>query len=58
MADSVAEIIDESEVVVIATGHETFKDAFGMRREDQPILDFVQLIGDEAPGEGYVGICW
>ena len=56
MADSVQGVIDNSDVIVIATGHETFKDAVDMRRPGQPILDLVQLVA-ETP-ENYVGICW
>jgi GDP-mannose 6-dehydrogenase len=59
MVDSVADLMSGSEVVVIATGHETFKEALDLLAPGQPLIDLVGFVnGDTGLGEAYAGICW
>ncbi len=58
MVDRMEDLVEDTEVLVLGTAHETFKDALALRRPGQLVIDFVRLIEDPRELENYVGICW
>ncbi len=58
LVDSIEDIVEHAETIVVGTGHAQFKDALTMRKEGQTVIDLVGVVdGDHRPGE-YRGICW
>ncbi len=58
LVDSIEDIVEHAETIVVGTGHAQFKDALTMRKEGQTVIDLVGIVdGDHRPGE-YRGICW
>lgn len=59
LCDTIDEVIDQSEVVVIGTHSPRFAEAIARCRPDQHIVDLVRLPGFRPPTEAaYHGICW
>jgi len=58
-AGSVDEVIERSDVLVIANGADEFKDVLTRMREDQTVVDLVRIVEDTSVARGeYVGIAW
>ncbi len=58
-AESVDEVLERSELIVVANPADEFRDVAGRMRADQVMVDLVRIIDDpsEATGE-YIGISW
>lgn len=57
MTDSIDDVLESAEVIVIGNGAAEFGSALGRLREDQSVIDFVR-IGTNESQAGYDGICW
>jgi GDP-mannose 6-dehydrogenase len=59
LSDSIDEVLDKSEVIVVGNAAPEFEDALTRTREDQIILDLVRVKTERSqiPGD-YRGICW
>ena len=59
LCDSIDEVIDNSDVIVVGNAAPEFSDALKRTRPDQVIVDLVRVKTDrtEIPGQ-YQGICW
>jgi GDP-mannose 6-dehydrogenase len=59
MADSVDEVIEHAETVVIGNGDPEFRALNARLRPDQVLVDFVRISDDPGSlGANYDGICW
>ena len=59
MADSIDEVLDSSEVVIIGNRSPEFKVALTRLRDDQTMIDLVRITTQNVPPDtGYQGICW
>ena len=59
MRPSVAEVVDQSDVVVLANGSSAFSEVPQLIREDQVLVDLVGIAkGDKSQRGEYEGICW
>lgn len=58
MVDSVHEVVEHADVLVIGTAHEAFKEVIDLVDESKTIIDLVGFVAGEPPHEGYVGIGW
>ncbi len=56
--DTVRQVCDESEVIVIGTKSKEFVNVFELVSPDQTIIDLVRLDKDRTSQRNYVGICW
>jgi hypothetical protein len=55
----VDEVLERSEVLVIANGAEEFRDVPTKMREDQVMIDLVRIVDDPSVARGeYIGIAW
>lgn len=57
MVDSVQDVMDFAEVVVVGNGAPEFREAVAGARSGQHVVDFVR-VAERRSGEGYEGICW
>lgn len=57
MVESVEEVMEFAETVVIGNGAPEFKEAAAAARPGQAVVDYVR-IGDRVSGAAYDGICW
>src|SRR6476661_5764882 len=60
LTESIDDLVDESEVIVVGNGSAEFADALRRTRPDQTVIDLFRVKGlrrDEIPGD-YSGICW
>ena len=59
MVNTIQEILDHADVIVIGNGSEEFKTILEIKRSDQVVVDLVR-IGDNKTNDeiGYGGICW
>jgi GDP-mannose 6-dehydrogenase len=58
MVDSLEDIIEHAETIVVGNGDPEFQQIFTMKRPEQVLIDFVRLNGDMQTVEEYDGICW
>ena len=59
MRPSIAEVVDQSEVVVLANDSGAFNQVRQLIREDQVLVDLVGMAKGEEKQRGvYEGICW
>ena len=58
MRSSVAEVLADSEVVIIGNKGEEFREIESKLRSDQIVLDLVRLFNRRSDGDSYEGICW
>jgi GDP-mannose 6-dehydrogenase len=59
MASSVEEVIERSEVIVVANGSEAFRPVGRLLRDGQRLVDLVGIPKADRPGgREYAGICW
>jgi len=57
MRESVADVLQSSDLLIIGNKAEEFRDIEAMLREDQTIIDLVRLF-EKTSDEVYQGICW
>ena len=59
MKSSIAQVIDESEVIVVAKRSPDFADALQHVDDDKIVVDMVRALARQSSeGNGYAGICW
>jgi GDP-mannose 6-dehydrogenase len=59
MRPSIAEVLEESDVVVIGNASDEFRDIAPRLRRGQQVVDLVRAFGDRVSDRnGYQGICW
>jgi GDP-mannose 6-dehydrogenase len=58
MKESIAEVLDHSEVVVVGNRAAEFQGIQSLLSEDQTIVDLVRLFDDKLSSDRYQGICW
>jgi GDP-mannose 6-dehydrogenase len=60
LADTIDEVLEKSDVIVVGNGSPEFADALKKTRPDQIVIDLFRVKGvtrEEVPAE-YTGICW
>jgi GDP-mannose 6-dehydrogenase len=58
MCESMEEVLQRSDLLVIGNKAPEFKDALGALREDQIVLDLVRITETPPDNPNYLGICW
>ncbi len=58
MVDSVDQILDHAEVIVVGTADQEFKGVLDKVRPGQTVIDLVRIQDGRSDGIGYQGICW
>ncbi len=58
MRDSIADVIADSEVIVIGNKAEEFRQLETQFRGDQIVIDLVRLFDGRVSDGAYQGICW
>ena len=58
MVDSVEEVLQHGEVIVIGNGAKEFEDVVSSRVNGQMIVDLVRIRRERIVGEKYDGLCW
>jgi GDP-mannose 6-dehydrogenase len=58
MVDSLAEVLDTSQTIVLGTADPAFSDVLADVSPDQEIIDLVRLGKGLSSSDGYDGICW
>ncbi|MFV0317272.1 MAG: nucleotide sugar dehydrogenase [Microthrixaceae bacterium] len=58
MVDSISEVTDFAEVLVVGNGSPEFLPALESLRDDVHVVDLVRILADEAQPANYQGICW
>jgi GDP-mannose 6-dehydrogenase len=52
-------VVEDSEVVVVATGSPAHREVVAHLRPDQILIDLVRIVPDgQLPADRYIGICW
>jgi GDP-mannose 6-dehydrogenase len=58
MAESIDEVIDRSDVLVIGNADPEFRECLAGLREDQVVIDLVRISPDPKTPAEYDGLCW
>jgi GDP-mannose 6-dehydrogenase len=58
MRDTVRQVCEESEVIVIGNKSKEFMSIFDLVSPDQTIIDLVRLDNNRTSQHNYVGLCW
>lgn len=58
MVESVDEVLDHAQTIVIGTNDPDFRNVLGRLREDQVVVDFVRIVDGRKGNGNYDGICW
>ena len=58
MVESVEEILEHAETIVIGNGATQFRDILQKINEKQVVVDLVRIVEEQVQGEHYDGICW
>lgn len=58
LCESIQEVVDHSDVIVIGNGSKEFKKAVKGLSNDKIIIDLVRIDKDKISEGNYVGICW
>jgi GDP-mannose 6-dehydrogenase len=58
MRESVGEVLDGADVLVVGNGAEEFRRVESELRGEQVLIDLVRLFDDRLTGGSYQGICW
>lgn len=59
MCDSIEDVLEVSEVVVIGNGAPEFRDVLAQMGSQHKVIDLVRIVDDPVPANGrYTGICW
>lgn len=55
---TVREVVEDAEVIVVATGAQSHRAAIDLLRPDQILIDLVRIVPNGLPSGRYMGICW
>lgn len=58
MCDSIARVVEQSDVIIIGNKAREFEELKTAGREDQTVIDLVRLFASDSTPSGYEGICW
>jgi GDP-mannose 6-dehydrogenase len=58
MRESIEEVLDGADVLIVGNGAEEFRRVESELRGDQVLIDLVRLFDDKVTGGSYQGICW
>lgn len=58
MVESVDDVLEDCDVVVIGNKSPEYKDVFEKLRDDQIMIDLVRIVGEKTTGDQYQGIAW
>lgn len=58
MVNTLDEVVDFAQTIVIGNNSEEFHDLIIKTTEDQKVIDLVRAVDDQAKNENYNGICW
>jgi len=58
MVDSIDDVLDHADTIVIGNGAEEFASVPGQLKEGQVVVDFVRIIDTRSEQGKYDGICW
>lgn len=58
MCDSIAQVVERSDVIIIGNKAREFEELKTAGREDQTVIDLVRLFSSDSTPSGYEGICW
>ncbi len=58
MVQTIDEVLEHAETVVIGNGSEEFKNILERISKDQVVVDLVRISDKQSDGEQYDGICW
>lgn len=58
MSDSIAQVVDQSDVIIIGNKAREFEELKTAGRADQTVIDLVRLFSSDSTPSGYEGICW
>ncbi len=59
MADSIEEVLDSSEVIIVGNQSLEFETVLAQLRDDQTIIDLVRITERKVSSDmNYQGICW
>jgi GDP-mannose 6-dehydrogenase len=58
MRDSIKDVLDSSDVLIIGNKAEEFRQIEESLRDGQIVIDLVRLFGARTSDETYRGICW
>ncbi len=58
MRESIAEVMEHADVIVIGNSAAEFTQVPGMLRAGQKVIDLVRVKGDFGGSAQYSGICW
>ncbi len=55
---TVREVVEDSEVIVVANSAQSHRAAIDLLSPDQIVIDLVRIVHDGLPPHRYIGICW
>ncbi len=58
MCESLDEVLEKADVLIIGNKSEEFKQIEGKLRHDQLVIDLVRLFDGRRSDDSYQGICW
>jgi GDP-mannose 6-dehydrogenase len=58
MCDSIARVVEQSDVIIIGNKAREFEELKTAGRKDQTVIDLVRLFSSDSTPSGYEGICW
>jgi GDP-mannose 6-dehydrogenase len=58
MVQSLEEVLEFGETLVIGNGAAEFKDILNRKRPDQVVVDLVRIVSEHTRSDEYDGICW
>ena len=58
MAESMEDVLNHADVIVIGNGAAEFRDVPGRLKPGQQVVDLVRIVDPAAGLDGYEGICW
>ncbi|MEA1969727.1 MAG: nucleotide sugar dehydrogenase [Thermodesulfobacteriota bacterium] len=58
MVQSMEEVLDHSEIIVIGNGSSEFEDILSRINGKQQVVDLVRAVKDRVSSDSYQGICW
>jgi GDP-mannose 6-dehydrogenase len=58
MCESIAQVVNQSDVIIIGNKAREFEELKTAGREDQTVIDLVRLFESDSTPSGYEGICW
>jgi GDP-mannose 6-dehydrogenase len=58
MVDSIDEVLDHAQTIVVGNSDPAFKEVVSRLRDDQRLVDFVRITSQRSGNGKYDGICW